>query len=362
MLSPLLYAALALAVPGEQPRVGMEVECFPESPKLGDVVFIKVTAVNRGEAAAPLPTSYSPLLSSLRLELHSASSPYGYTWRGPGAGMVGGVSLAPLAPGDHRVVAYETIEMPPISDIRHDFWSGIVREPGLWLLLTMSHPKIEAFRSTKVLRKIQPRTPEEIEAVVHLFDDGPPANEDDWATPQPSHFGLASYPAHMATREKLVELESKLSEGTLRDILHLTRLMQDVYDEPDEGKQIEAVDKVLHFLDTLPEIEREILAMRVFDWWLGLPDNSWPNNPGYFRLADGVLKRMPKKVFGFDDYPAYRLRDAKGDVPAFLDYVERHVGEDYRVVPEPKAEPEEAEIFGGSASDDRFGGNPFSEN
>jgi len=276
--SAILYAFVALAAPagGEDPLL-WRVEVFPQTLLLGDVAIVRVTASNRGDEPVPLPTRYHSELAHLTFEISNVHSPYHYVWRGRGHG-TGDVPVVPLGPGDERVVAFETVEVPPAGEMERDFWTGTTENPadrdGFVLTTKAWHPAVAARSQGTLFRCLGPRPEAEVAALCEVHRQAPPepfgGSVD---TVAPVHFGLWSYPVHMATPEVLAGLEAKLSPGTLRDVLRATRLVQLVavtdervhLDDPAERRARSG--ELIALLDSCDPLERDWLGQRMLRWF-----------------------------------------------------------------------------------------------
>jgi hypothetical protein len=274
MLSPLLCAALALAAPADEPRdappVRMFMEIFPRSPMLGDVLIVKITAFNGGKEVVPLSEEYEPAFGEILIQIGYAR-PYRYFWRGPGGFLIGpeGVSAppVPLPPREKRVVFFGAMELPPIRDIRRDFWTELVKERGsVSIVARLGCRGCETFWSHESFR-LHPRPKEEVEALLDAYAQKMPKGFDDWGKLTPNNLGLASFPPYSSTPEELAELEAKLSDGTLRDILRATRLLQIVADKDgarDAAQRRVAAKELIALLGASAELERQWLAYNIF--------------------------------------------------------------------------------------------------
>lgn len=259
MFSPLLCAALALAAPGDEPpdtpSITAHMEVFPKRLMLGDLVFVKITAFNHGKKAVPLPEWYDALSGGLLIQIGGKRS-YRYFWR-PGGFSIGPlgwpIPLMPLPPGEKRVVFFGAIKLPPIREIRRDFWTDMIQEKG-WIDVQarLVHPKGETLRPFTSIEEIRPRPPEEIAAMTEAFAKRSPRSSPGWPT----------------NPEKLAELVAKLSDGTLRDMLRARRLTQiidaDKAHPRGDASRRAAIEELIALLDESAELERQWLAFGIF--------------------------------------------------------------------------------------------------
>ena len=269
--------------------------------------------------------------------------------------------------GESRFVDYEVLQMPPVTMVGHSFWNDLPNQTAFIetkVSLSLGEEKRKAEPRGKRGLAFLPRPEPEMKFLERLYKklgEREPETGSGWygdreaerTTPTPQTFGLSGFGRHEDLIQQLLDYEKNLSPGSLRDIVHLTKLMRRMSSESDQAEQIAAVDQVLHFLDTLPAVERETLLIRIIDWCEPLPSNA-----AYFRLADGALKRLPEPIFQYDDYPAARRRELGTENPGFLEYVRRHIGKDYRA--EPESDAEKIRNAGPFGEADSRGTDPFS--
>ena len=171
--------------------------------------------------------------------------------------------------------------MPPIEQYEHDFWLievgtslvDITTQVGSELvapyLLEHSHAGIEISLST--------RPDDEKEFLFNLYAEMDrrrkglskvehPRKRRGRVCPNPKLFGLRNFSRDEDLVERLLDYEESLSPGSLRDIVHLTRLARALYDEKDTEKKVERAYDIVEYLEELPQIEREILQQRLFTW------------------------------------------------------------------------------------------------
>ena len=337
-----------------------------------DPLFVRVTLTNTSDETIAVESHLH-----LQAEYRITHEPFLYSvepeW-------VGGLpKTSPMNPGEEWIVDYEVLQMPPIEMHDHSFWNEIIGKRSS-VTATVGNPpsdptvfvhppevfvhKDRNFQSSRFHIRLAKRSDMETEFIEDLYGEmaervrsrhlgHPELLEEDDFRPTPRAFGLDDFLPYKDLIQQLLDYEEKLSPGSLRDIVHLTRLMRAVYDsvedEADHAEQIAAVDEVLHYLDTLPQIERENLLLRVIGWW-----PHFSKNRAYFRLVDGALKRLPKNIYHYDDYAAYKVRDFGHDNPDFLEYVQRHAEEDYKAKPQTKDKTDNGDVFSTASEGDTF--------
>jgi hypothetical protein len=250
MLSPLLCAALALAAPADEPRdvsaFGMVMEIYPDSPMPGDVAFVKITAFNTGKQAVPAPQWRGGAFDAPTFQIDGphygqigGQRHYHYFWSGFGDNYEETVPPAPLPPGEKRVVFFGVLELPPIGDIGRNFWTELVKEDlPVTINAYLGYRGCEKSKRRWAARgfRFRPRPSEEVAALLEAYAREPPQDAGNRDKIVLDRLWLYSFPAGMAAPEKLAALESKLSDGTLRDVLHAGRLLKIVIADQDHPR------------------------------------------------------------------------------------------------------------------------------
>ncbi len=142
--------------------------------------------------------------------------------------------------------------------------------------------------------------------------------------------------------QRLLEFEDKLAPGTLRDVVHLTRLRRALYDETDDTKKMKAVGKLVYYIDSLPQIERENVVKALLD-----RHTAVGGDPASFLLCEALIRRLPKNIFGYEDYPTYVRKDKGLDGPQFREYAERMKEIEKLIEPEDERKSEPSKIRDG---------------
>jgi hypothetical protein len=267
--------------------------------RLGDLVYVKLTVKNAGKEALVIPRTFTRNLGTLRFELYDRDA-YLYRFQPDGAGW-GEVGESPLKAGRTRLI-YDCLRLPRCDQLDHDFW-----KPAGYELTASIRVGTRWFHSGAHPIALQGRSQEELAAIKEFYDGGifkhrrPPA---DWGIHGPSlgWFGLGTFPTHVNTTEKLTEFEAKLSPGTLRNVVHLTRLAQAVYDAKATAEKREATTELFAWLDSMPDVEREWLALKLVSWSLqnkGLGEFS-------FEFTDQVIPRLPDQCGDRNPQEYYR--------------------------------------------------------
>jgi len=319
-LLPLLLAVTA--PPGLFPVVA-SLETSPRGIQLGDPVFAKVTICNWGSEPVEIPLGFI-WGSTLFFYIDNSASEYTYEARQGYGG--GGVAPGILPPRKPCVVAYEIIELPPADHFSRDFWSEIAALGGGAIRAHLRHKLIDPMKGASAGVHIKRRPDGEMKQLSRLYAESTRRREQarlpddfDYTRPQPGYFGLSSLSLDEDTVHGLLSMEDDLSPGTLRDIVHLTKMMRAIYDGKEEPKRMETVRDLLGWLDSLPEIERHCLAIEILKWC----GSSSPYEPVFFELADGVIDRLPERAFQKDDYRKYWRSQLMGDRPPFAEYLKQ---------------------------------------
>lgn len=295
----LLATVVVAAGPGDLTSlsVGLYIDP-PRELQLGDVLYVKVVIKNTGKEPVVIPGTFTRPWGTLRFQFYDGDS-YLYTFWPDGAGM-GGSPKRPLEPGEVRVL-HDRLRVPRIDRLEESFWK---LQPGFCSVTAfLKVGKYVELRSRGQPIVIVKRPSKELTAIKEFYDGGIfkkrdwPDNRDRYR-PCLYHFGLGTFPIHVNTPEKLAAFEQALSPGTLRNVVHLTRLAQQLYDGKDDPERAQqAADALDAWLAALPPIEREWLSNAMFDYCtLVRPD------PPMLDLAERLVPRLPEQWMGIEGY------------------------------------------------------------
>lgn len=273
------------------------IEITPTELRLVDVVFARIWLTNKGKEPAILKRNrYSRVTGDLRLKLTDERRQTSFTLMPDGFGhIVGGSGGFQIEPGEKWLVGYELLKMPPPKCVEWPFWDPqkLSKSPYVvWGWLTLRRGVNVQVGTPKVT--IRPRPETEMTTLLELCRDRREAWRNlpaDFDTDRPTinWFGFTRAPPECSTTENLAILEKALSPGSLRDIVHLTRLTQAIYDEKDIEKRRKNLATLCTWLETLPEIERNWMSMQL----IGL---AIANGKGFgtfcFEVATEVALRL----------------------------------------------------------------------
>jgi hypothetical protein len=162
--------------------------------------------------------------------------------------------------------------------------------------------------------RIDARDEAETAKLLEFYDGGLkapcPENWDLWR-PSLHSFYLLSFPLHCSLPEELARMEETLSPGSLREIVHATRLTAAVYDAQSVEQKRAAAAALLAWLDQRPEIQRHWMAMQLYSWCC--------HNKGLgvfaYVLVDEVIRRMPEEYGMHKDHQQYSRKQYLLDHP-----------------------------------------------
>jgi len=325
MLWPLICLATSATAPAaEGGSLAVTMEVSPEMVRPGDLLFVTVTATNRGDEPVLLSTWYGRELSTLGYELIHQESRYSFHWRGGQASGAAGTKWLP--PGESRLVVCDALEFPPADHFSRDFWAELLASPERpYLRATLRQRETEPREVSIAGPEMVGRPKAEAEWLGRLFAEsarrrahGSMPEGFDLVRPHPADFGLASLCASGEVVSSLLSAEAKLSAGSLRDVVRLTNAMRAIYQGETEPARLDAVGDLLGWLDGLPEIERHYFAMRIVSWCA----NRGPWERPVFDLEAEILGRLPERCYGHEDYRAYWRGQLTGGCPPFAEYLE----------------------------------------
>jgi hypothetical protein len=262
----LLHLALLGASPDAPESLWLQVEAVPTEARLGDVLFVRISVHNRGDQPALAPVDCMMETGTLRLTLDDPEERTAYTFRADGTPAGFEPRRSVLSPGEARVLNVTMVRLPRLRMLSYRFWN-----PQLFGRRKLSlRAVIGELRGTSSPIVVECRPQSEMATLLEYYDGGSrfatyPA---DWEIYRPSlaTFYLLSFPPQCSYPDKLTALEDALSEGSLRDLVHATRLTQAVYDAPSLDERRKATDALLQWVDAQPEIERQWLAMQIVSW------------------------------------------------------------------------------------------------
>ena len=241
------------------------------------------------------------------------------------------------------MIDYQVLQTPPIEQYEHDFWLSEVETTSVDITTEVGSKLVNPYllddnRASYVLR-FAARPDDEERFIVGLYAEidrrkkglseaAEPRRRRELTCPNPHGFGVRNFSGDEDLIERLLDYEESLSPGSLRNIVHLTRLTRALYDEKDKEKKVDRAYDVIEYLDELPQIEHEILQDHLVDWTANLMREE-----AYCVLTEMTLRRMPKNVYHYKDYPA-KMREAR--IRAFPSFARFLADFDEPVLPRKK--------------------------
>ena len=283
--------------------------------RVGDVAFGRVIIENRGEDPIEnVQTRFASLGSTAFYELWSYVYPYSFRFdyanSAPGKGKR---DEQTMQPADRWIVDYPLLSLPEPKHFDHDFWEDILDGSCQFTVTLQGNLRRKISLEGTGELYLRRRPDPEMTFLRELFRESEFLRDEareniDLHRPHPSDFGLRIVDEDLIKR--LIAFEDQLSPGTLRDIVKLTRLMRVLYSSKDAQTRNATISELLQWLDTLPTIQREALAI-MLDRYIRSGANCWfdPNvNPGYARLLRGVIQHMPESAYGSPTFREDHLR------------------------------------------------------
>jgi hypothetical protein len=313
---------LVAAIAAEESIV-VQAEFDPNTFRVGDVAFGRVTIENRGEHAIEnVQTRYASICGSAFYTLSFAFYPYSFRFDyAPSASGQGKEYEQTMQPGEKWIVDYPLLAMPEPKYFGDQFWSDLKRRPGQVnvRLYGELRGKISLKGSGSLYFRERPeREMEFLRGLFkrsHTLDDGSFGKYDLHRTTA-GVFGLDVCDENLT--EGLIAFEEQLSLGTLRDIVKATRLMR-VLDSPKDPETRDAtIVELLKWLGTLPTIQREVFAIEL-DAYIRQRDLGGGGerldpklHPEYADLLRGVIQYMPESAYGSTTFRQDHLRYLEG--------------------------------------------------
>lgn len=293
MFGPVFAALICSGVTAQQPDdFHAFVEATPTELRLGDPVFTRMWLSYKGKDPVMLSGWYTPSFTLTDLNRDTT-----FTFHPDVSATPGGVQPQEMKPGEKWLIGSALVKMPALECIDWPFWnaSKLSKEPYRFggalsvrrdLTVRIAGPKLF----------IRPRRKAEMRLLLRLCRERADAwrhipDSFDHDRPTINRFGFTFAPPECSTPENLAILEKALSPGSLRDIVHLTRLSQAVYNEKDLPQRRKATTELLGWLDKRPEIERHIMAGNLVSW-----ASQNKGLEGYlFEFVDQIIPRLPKE-------------------------------------------------------------------
>jgi len=276
MSTALLLALTCCAITdAQQNDFHASIEATPTELRLGDVVFARIWLTYKGKELTAMPgKQFSRLIGNLSLKLIDQEHDTTITLPPDvsGSGMPGS---AEMKPGETWLVGYELLKIPPMKSAAYPSWDPRKLSTEPYLLrghLTIGRRVVVDATGPSLTIRTRPET--ELAELIELHRGRPnawrniPADFDSHRSNM-NWCGFTFAPPEYSTSEHLAALEKVLSPGSSRDIVHLTRLTQAVYDEKDPQQRRKNLADLCAWLESLPEIERNWMAMQVITWAAG---------------------------------------------------------------------------------------------
>jgi hypothetical protein len=262
----LLCLSCAMVVLGNGPSsVYLWGECVPTELRLGDVVFMRISAHNRGDSPVKIPAGGSLEAGTLSVEISDREEFTTFNFVPEGCPMGGDLPEIVLKPGEGHVIALLMLRVPQLDWTRWRFWDPRKWRPADYYL-DLQCRELQG-RSEKIFIGCRPE--KEMAALLEYYDGGskapaPPG----WDVDRPTLgvFGLLSYPLACSLPEELAKIEKLLSPGSLWDIVHASRLTAAAYDAGSLREKRDASAALIKWLEERPEIQREVMAADLVSW------------------------------------------------------------------------------------------------
>jgi len=287
-------------------------EATPTALRLGDVVFARISIVNESEKVVRLPPQFSRDFGNVGLSLVDLKRDTTFALRPDVPGIYGGdpTVFKDLGRGEAWLIGYDLLQMPPLRAVEWPFWNpNRISDAPYRLTATLNVDRHSSVGGLGPLLNIKARPEDEMNTLIGVcrggrasWPDFPAGFDADRASL--NWFGFPHAPRSSSMSQSLAELEKLLSPGSLRDVVHLTRLAQAVYDEKDEKQRDRMLSDLFSWLESLPEVERKWMALQLITW---------------SRTSKGL------GVYGFQVAVESALRLQAGDKdPGFREFHERH--------------------------------------
>ena len=285
------------------------VETAPQEVRLGDPVFVRISARNTGKEPIVIPARFPQEIGGLcRFELVDNRERTRFEFFPDGGGS-GKVSKITLAPDDVAIVLYDVLALPRPDWFDRRFWMPKEwRSDSYELAARLRLGKRVYYETFGSKIRIDRRPENEIAALREFYNGGihapsPPGWT--WDRPTLGLFGAIGFPHVGSLPDELAAIEQELSAGSLRDAVHGTWLTARLYDAKKLDERREAADELVQWLDARHEIARHWMAMQLVYWARrnqGLGEYS-------FELVDLLIPRGPEEYGGRKWQDEYREKN-----------------------------------------------------
>ncbi len=321
-------------LPGQP--AGLVVRLWSDSTRhrMFDPVYVRVTVTNTLDSAVMADTGMCKEQYAIQ------AGQFAYTYS---EGCECGVTTPRrMGPGDEWIVDYGILGFPPADDGTRHGWDQLVKaddvilsatfRPGLFQPSTSERVDVKLYSNdlARVRLHVEARPDAEAQFLKALFaerlrrrKEGFALDRQKWGRPvyypEPTAFGvdIGAYQDEDLI-QRLFDFEEKLSPGSLRHALYLTRAMRALQDERVTAQRTKTVEELVKFIDTLPQIEREAVVHELCSYYQAIA-----GDPASFLLCESLVQRLPKNIHGWDDYQAYQRREKGLLRPALREQVER---------------------------------------
>lgn len=301
--------------------------------RMYDPVYVRVTVTNTLDSAVMADCGAHKDQYTIQ------AGQFTYAYRG--IGEYGVTTPRRMKPGDEWIVDYGILGFPPADDSARHGWDQLVKadnvilsatfRPGLFQPSTSERVDVKLYSNdlARVRLRVEARPDAETQFLESLFaerlrrrKDGFKLDRQKWGRPvyypEPTAFGvdIGAYQDEDLI-QRLFDFEEKLSPGSLRHALYLTRAMRALRDEHDTARRTKTVEELIKFIDTLPQIEREAVVDKLRSYYRAVA-----GDPASFLLCENLIQRLPKNIHGWDDFQAYQRREMGLDQPALREDVE----------------------------------------
>ncbi len=309
MLAQIFLIAASFGVTEAFDSLVLWVETAPQEVRLGDPVFVRISARNTGKEPIVIPAYFPQEIGGLcRFELVDIRERTRFEFFPDGAGS-GIVPKITLAPNDVTIVLYDVLALPQPDWFDRRFWMPKEWRPDSYELAARLRLGKQVYYQTFGSRIHIDRRPEnEIAALREFYNGGihaPSPPGWDWDRPTLGLFGAIDFPCVCSLPDELAAIEQELSAGSLRDAVHGTRLTARLYDAKKLDERREAADELMQWLDARHEIARHWMAMQLVYW----ASDNWGLGEYRFEFVDRLIPRGPEKYGGTDWQDQYRQRN-----------------------------------------------------
>ncbi len=283
--------ALVSAADADEPLCLIQVRLELSSTvlMLADPVYARVTLKNLGDTDAEVlaPTRD---IGTLRFDVQGQGDLAIRLWPdGEGIGLYDKIRLKP---GEEFEV-WDRLRLPRVRQLETPFWTT---EGADYVIATVKVTKELQLISNPVYIRLDARPQNEIALLKEVYNtedsaqDKKAAIQDDASEVSLNGFGLGHFPINASKPATLAKLDKALSPSGLRNVVRVTRLVQQYENASDTDERRRTLAALTKLVDGLPKLERYWISKKIYE--LGM----YTHKLYMVDLSEIFIERLPDNM------------------------------------------------------------------